>query len=347
MKQIKTIIILLMMTMTMTVAMSARSPIRLRINGVDFEVFDNHTVVPEDLNVKFLKGVYVGATDDLKDEQIFITSSKVTENYTIAILEVDKDYYVATYKHAGGIIDGAMLLCKDDILLGCDFLNPRGNRMQAESPLFSLEENKVTVERNYLTQVNALEMGGPIITEEGTVTTVYDVDYSGIISKSKDGNTYHSKWTEKENMSVPRPRGDNPMGKVDVTESDRCKTLGPGINIINFYTNPVSKEDTKTPEQLESLKKQFNAFLESPSLSSWQVTDVASRLATLDEKQVGMILRKPQLWLDWLNKNPKSRGMVSLKESLEIDEDLKPQLLEAVKGLKDKKLRKAWQKILK
>ena len=62
--------------------------------------------------------------------------------------------------------------------------------------------------------------------------------------------------------------------------------------------------------------------------------------------QKGMVMRNPQLWLSWLDKNPKTKSMETLNKSLE-DEVFKAELLKEVKSLKDKKLRKAWEKRLK
>lgn len=330
----KTVILFAMMLMSVSATVSALTPIPLRINGVTLDFIQN-AVVPESMNEQFLKGVFCGLTSDLKDEEIIITDFKNSDNYIAAVLEVGRYYYVATYKPNGGIIDGALLLKNEDIVMGCDFLNPRGNQMNAKSPSITLEENMVSVTRNFITYVNAREKGGPIITEVGSVTSVYDIDKTGKISRGN--GSQHSKWTVKANGSVPGNRGG-----MDVTESDECRTLGLGMNVISLYTDPISKEDKETPARMEILFKQFNEILARER--DIDVVTVAKCLAELEITQEGMILRTPQLWLDWLDKNPNTKCMEALNKSLEKDEDFKAELQKVVKSLKDRKLRKAWQK---
>lgn len=333
----KTYLILAMMLLSLSATLSAMTPIMLKINGVELP-FIHDAVVPESMNEQFLKGVYVGTDADLKEEQITITDFKQCDKFTIAVLHVYDDYYAVTYRPAGGIIDGALLLKKDDIAMACDFLNPRGNRMTPESPTINIEENKVSVTRNFTTYVNAREKGGPIITEEGSVTLVYNVDSTGKMTVGEGSE--HSKWTVKENASVPGSRG----RVKESSESDNCRTLGLGMNIISLYTTPVSQENKEIPARLEILYKQFNEILTHEKNIDAQI--VAKCLSELEATQEGMILRNPQLWLEWLDKNSDTKCMEILKKSIE-DKDFKAGLQNAVKSLKDKKLRKAWEKRLK
>ena len=334
----KIVFLLAMMLLSLSATVSALTPIDLRINGIHLP-FIHDAVVPESMNEQFLEGMYCGPTSELKGKQLIITSFKYSDNYTIAVIHVEGGYdYVVTYKPNGGVIDGALLLKKDDILLACNFLNPGGNQMYAQSPTIDLEESKVSVTRNFETYVNAYEKGGPVIIEEGSVTSVYDVDKSGKISAA-DGSQ-HSKWIVKGNASVPGNRG----GK-DVTEYDKCRSLGPGISVIYFYKNPVSQEDEKTLERLESLYIQFDGMeRDVPKREADKFTNCINEL---EKCQKGMTLRNPTLWLDWLNKNPDSRSMKVLNKSLEDDGNFKAELLKEVKSLKNKKLRKAWEKRLK
>lgn len=332
----KTYFLLAMMLLSLSATMSANSPIKLRINGATLD-FVQEAVVPESMNEQFLKGVYCGLMSDIKDK-IIITDFKHSDNYTIALLLVGSDYYVATYKPKGGVIDGALLLKKNDIVMACDFMNPRGNRVNAKSPSISLEEDKVSVTRIFKTYVNAYDKGGPIITEEGSVTSVYDVDKSGKIAAPNDSQ--HSKWIVVENTSVPGNRG----GK-DVIERDACRTLGPGIVVINLYKMPVSQENDETPGRLENLFKQFDGM--KRDVPKKEMEQFTSCIEELEKCQKGMILRNPKLWLDWLDKNPDSSNIKVLNKSLEEDKDFKAELLKEVKSLKDKKLRKAWENRLK
>ena len=332
----KTYFLLAMMLLSLSATMSANSPIKLKINGATLD-FVQEAVVPESMNEQFLNGVYCGLMSDIKDK-IIITDFKHSDNYTIALLLVGSDYYVATYKPKGGVIDGALLLKKNDIVMACDFMNPRGNRVNAKSPSISLEEDKVSVTRIFKTYVNAYDKGGPIITEEGSVTSVYDVDKSGKIAAPNDSQ--HSKWIVVENTSVPGNRG----GK-DVIERDACRTLGPGIVVINLYKMPVSQENDETPGRLENLFKQFDGM--KRDVPKREMEQFTSCIEELEKCQKGMILRNPKLWLDWLDKNSDSSSIKVLNKSLEEDKDFKAELLKEVKLLKDKKLRKVWENRLK
>ena len=332
----KTYFLLAIMLLSLSANMSANSPIKLKINGATLD-FVQEAVVPESMNEQFLKGVYCGLMSDIKDK-IIITDFKHSDNYTIALRLVGSDYYVATYKPKGGVIDGALLLKMNDIVMACDFMNPRGNRVNAKSPSISLEEDKVSVTRIFKTYVNAYDKGGPIITEEGSVTSVYDVDKSGKIAAPNDSQ--HSKWIVVENTSVPGNRG----GK-DVIERDACRTLGPGIVVINLYKMPVSQENEETPGRLENLFKQFDGM--KRDVPKREMEQFTSCIEELEKCQKGMILRNPKLWLDWLDKNPDSSSIKVLNKSLEEDKNFKAELLKEVKSLKDKKLRKAWENRLK
>lgn len=342
MKQISILFALIMLSLSST--MSAMTPIELKINGVSLP-FVKDAVVPESMNEQFLKGVYCGSASDLKDAQIIITRFEYADNNTnpdicIALLKVDYDYYLATYKLKGGIIDGALLLKKDDIELGCDFSNSRGNMMDAQSPYITLDKGTVSVKRNFITHINAYDKGGPIMREDGSVTMIYSVDKNGKISLSM--GPQHSKFTVAENASVPgRSTG---RGGTEVTESDHCRTLGFGMNVIMFYVTPVSQENEETANRLEVLLKQFDEMM--AKAKNHEFKGAAKCMVELEMIQKGMVMRNPQLWLSWLDKNPKTKSMETLNKSLE-DEVFKAELLKEVKSLKDKKLRKAWEKRLK
>lgn len=337
----KTCFLLVLMLLSLSATLSAMTPIELKINGVSL-AFVQDAVVPESMNEQFLKGVYCGSTSDLKDAQIIITRFEYADNNTnpdicTAVLKVDYDYYLATYKLKGGIIDGALLLKIDDIELGCDFMNSRGNMMDAKSPNITLEKGTVSVTRNFITNVNAYDRGGPIIREDGSVTMLYSVDKTGKISRSM--GPQHSKWIVENNTSVPGKQ----YGR-DVTESDKCRTLGPGMNIISLYTTPVSQENEETANRLEVLLKQFDEMMARAKDHVFK--GAAKCMVKLEMAQKDMVMRNPKLWLSWLDKNPKTRSMEALNKSLE-NEDYKAELLKEVKSLKDKKLRKTWEKRLK
>lgn len=319
-------------------AVSAITPVELKINGVTLGWFNNEYIVPKSMNEKFLKGVYIGMTSELADKQLLVHKFTQTDKYLLAILRLDKnDYYVVTYKLKGGIIDGALLFREGDIVMGCDYMNPGGNKMNSKSSTVSLEEGGVSVKRNFTTCVNAYLKGGRMITEDGSWTKVYAVDKSGKICV--EGNQFHSKWTEEENMSVPGRSG----GKKEA-EGDKCRSLGLGMNFLSLYTDPVSQETEESPARLDNVLTQFQDMIKK--CRNRNASDISDCYSFFVSQQKGLILRNPNVWLAWLDKNPESKSMEVLMPSLS-DNDVKAEFLKEVKTLKDKKLRKAWEKRLK
>ena len=330
---------LAVMLMSLAVTVTAMTPVELRINGVSLVRGGNEgTLVPESMNEQFLKGVYIGTKSELADKQFFITDFEHTDNYTIAVLKTGGDYYLATYKPKGGIIDGAFLLHDGDIVMGCDYTNPGGNKMYSNSSTVMLENGKVSVTRNFTTGVNVYEKGGKHLTEDGSWTRMYDVDESGKISVSS--NIFHSKWTEKENMSVPGNRGGS-----KVSESDKCRTLGLGMNFLSLYTEPVCQENDETPGRLEMLFNQFENMIKS--VRNRDASNLLKSRSYMESRLKGLVVRNPKVWLEWLDKNPESKSVSIFNKYLENDKDFKSELLKEVKSFKDKKLRKAWEKKLK
>ena len=331
-------IVTMLLLVFYVVTVSAITPMWLKINGVTLDRFNDESIVPKSMNEKFLKGVFIGMTSELADKQLFVTKFTQTDKYLLAILRVDKnDYYVVTYKLKGGIIDGAFLFREGDIVMGCDYMNPGGNKMNSKSSTVSLEEGQVSVTRKFTTNVNAYQKGGPILIEDGSWTKIYAVDKSGKISV--EANRFHSKWTERANMSVPGQR----ESKKE-TERDNCRSLGLGMNFLSLYTDPVNQETEESPKSFDNVLTQFQEM--NKSSRSRNASDISDCYSYFVTHQKGLILRNPNVWLAWLDKNPESKSMEVLKPSL-TDNDFKAELLKEVKSLKDKKLRKAWEKRLK
>ena len=103
--------------MSMAVAMSARTPVELRINGVSIVCNSSNTFIPEHLNESFLKGVYCGSINDLEGKQVFISDVRYTDNYSIALLRVDGYFYSVTYKHKGASSMACYCCAKGTFLL--------------------------------------------------------------------------------------------------------------------------------------------------------------------------------------------------------------------------------------
>lgn len=335
----KTKIFVAMLLMSLAASMSAMTPVELRINGVSLVHGGNETLIPESMNEQFLKGVYIGTMSELADKQFFIIDFEHADNYTVAVLRTGEDYYLATYKPKGGIIDGAFLLHDGDIVMGCDYSNTGDNKMYSNSSTVMLEDGKVSVTRNFTTGVNVHQLGGPILTEDGSWTKVYVVDESGKISV--ETNQFHSKWTEAENMSVPGNRGEK-----TVTESDKCRSLGLGMNFLSLYTEPISQENEESPDRLDKTLGQFEAMLHNPRLRN-AASDISNCFSFFASRQAGLVLRNPKVWLSWIEKNPESKCLEILNNSLRTKKGFRAELLKEVKSLKDKKLRKAWEKRLK
>ena len=333
----KTQLLLLILSLSLSFT-SRANPIEMNINGVKLDFVQGATL-PESMNEHLLKGVYCGLPSDLKDETLTVTDCKQTDKYTVAVFNADGDYYAVTYNTKGGIIDGLLLLKRDDIAMGCDFTNPRGNQMDALEPSLTLEPGMVSVTRNFVTHVNVLDNGGPIITEEGSVTSVFNIDTEGKFTASK--GSQHSKMIIADNPSVPGSRG-----MKNTSESDKCNTLfDSGMQILSFLSTPLSQESNKTVTRLEELYNKFNVFLCAKKVDH---VSIIACLVELESLQKGMILRNPKLWLESLdNVTEDSRVMAALNNALSDDTDFKAELLKEVKALKDKKLRKVWEPRLK
>ena len=331
-----------MMVMTMFATMSAMTPVvkYADINGERLECGfkeDGVALVPRNLNEKFLKGVYCGSPQEMCEAGINITQWKATKDYTIALLKamapnIATTWYVVTYKPQGGIIDGALLLCEDDILIasGEIMFADRGIKMEAKSPGFSLEEHSVTVTRKFKSYVNIYDKGGPIITEDGSVTYQFDVDGNGIITRNAESPTFHSLWTEKMNMSIPGRISQNPNGDKAVTESNKCHTLGMGLMVIAHYTTPASDVmiADKTESRLRSLDEMSLTMHDSKMLE-----EINQKRKMLCSWQKGMMYRNPSLWLIWLDNHQDSKCMNVVKECLGTDEYFRAWMREAARAL--------------
>lgn len=326
---------LCVLLMSMAVAMGARTPVELRINGVSIVCNSSNTVIPERMNESFLKGVYCGSINELEGKQVFISDVRYTDNYSIALLRVDGYFYSVTYKHEGGIIDGVLLLRKGDILIAKDDPDHPQIHMREKEPAITVEKNAVTVTRNFVSVVDT-GRGGPSITEEGCITTKYAVDQLGKFSRDKDSS--HSKWTERENMSIPGRKFDNPNGREKVSESNNCRTISNGWNVIKFFTSPASDE---------SVIGHLEAILNSSWCNASKKNDkVSQRLDELWQWQKGMIYRNPGLWLSWFTNYYDSRALALFKDKLNSDESFANWLKTQVKNHRYKKERKAWEKLI-
>ncbi|MBR5638921.1 MAG: hypothetical protein IKW83_04065 [Muribaculaceae bacterium] len=343
----KTRLFVALLMMTAVMMANAKPALTLvNINGVELEcrVLKGKIVlaiVPQEHNSDFLKGVFCGDSDELTKANVNITDWEDTPNYTAAIVTVDlKDadtqYYLVTYKPKGGIIDGALMLRKNDISITENTIEKV--RMTPKEHEITLEKNVVTVSRNFESIVDTGN-GGPRVSEEGKVTMRFDIDKSGRITRPADGVTQQSTWVVKPNMSIPGNRHDN----IEVTESDNCRTIGMGLNVIKFYTQPAS--DEKIPEALEEILTLYYSYLMADEML---VKNEARKcVLALKDWQKRLIYRNPQPWLTWLSNNCNGKSMELLKKNLDSDEDFNSWFRNEVKNQGNKKLKKAWEKLLK
>lgn len=316
----------------------------VNINGVNLECRDkycNSAIVPKEHNSTFLTGIYCGDSSELMDASVLVTDYKESANYTVAILYVgrqdaDNQYYLVTYELKGGIIDGALLLCKDDIRFAENLIER--SRMSPHDHEFALDENATTVTRNFESFVETGN-GGPRVSEEGKVTMRYDIDKNGKISRPSDGITQHSIWTVEPNRSIPGARHDN----IEVSESSECRTLGMGWNVISFYTQPASYEGIA-----ESLDAKLVPCYNMINMNDMGTKNEGTKdLKMLKDWQKRLMYRNSDPWLVWLNKNQKSSCMQALKENLADDKAFNDWFRNEVKMISNKKLKQAWNKILK
>lgn len=337
-------ILLAMLLLSLTITVSAQSSVVNKINGVTLTADSEGTLVPESMNDQFLKGVYCGSPKSLKNEQIVIMDARDNEAYTLAMLDVGDDTYLVTYKPEGGVIDGVLLLCRDDIFLVDNVRYPK-NKVEARFPEITIEDNKVTVKRNFSTIIDGYDIdidaiskeGGKYTTEDGSVIITYVVDQSGKITE--DGVKMQSQLLKF--LYAPVPGGDGHIEKMVDKSPGKCETLGPGLELLSCYAIPIKNEN---PNKLESIfvmnRTDFGNNLFSRAVALGGLTSPNEWLQRL-------IYRNPQLWLSWLNDNQESLCMESVMQTLDSDNEFKQWLQGEVKSLKDKKLRKAWQQKLK
>lgn len=334
------------MMLTTVVANAVPAEPRVTINGVELKcaVLKGRVAaafVPAEHNTTFLKGVFCGDAYEMTKADVNVAEWEDTPNYTAAIVSVrlkdaDGQYYLITYKPKGGIIDGALLLCENDIRFAENLIE--NMNLKPGKHEFALEKNAATVTRNFETIFNT-GRGGPLITEEGSVTMRFDIDQSGNISRPDDGVTEKSLLIIKPNMSVPGQRHDN----IETRNSDNCKSLGMGWNVIMFYTHPASDKN---------LAEYLNTKLE-PVCNMAKEDDMSTRhegekdLLMFKNWQKRLMYRNTEPWLDWLSNNQNSNCMNVLKKNLAEDEAFNGWFRNEVKTLGNKKLKKAWDKLLK
>ena len=70
-------------------------------------------------------------------------------------------------------------------------------------------------------------------------------------------------------------------------------------------------------------------------------------LMMLKNWQKRLMYRNSEPWLDWLNNNQNSNCMKVLKENLAEDDAFNGWFREELKTLSNKKLKKAWEKLIK
>lgn len=334
------------MMLTTVVANAVPAEPRVTINGVELKcaVLKGRVAaafVPAEHNTTFLKGVFCGDADEMTKAYVYLEEWKDAPNYTVAILSVgvkdaDNQYYLVTYKPKGGIIDGALLLCENDIRFAENLIENMS--LKPGKHEFALEKDSVTVTRNFETIINT-GRGGPLITEEGSVTMRFDIDKSGIISRSDDGVTEKSLLTIKPNMSVPGQRHDN----IETRNSDNCQTLGMGLNVIMFYTQPASYKNIA-----EYLSTKLTPVCNMATADDMSTKHEGEKdLMMLKNWQKRLMYRNSAPWLAWLNKNQKSNCMKVLKENLAEDEAFNDWLKKEVKKIGNSNLKQAWNKLLK
>lgn len=343
----KTSFLFALFMMLITVMANARpAQTFVTINGVELECMVLKgkvaaALVPQEHNTTFLKGVLCGDSYEMLKAEVYVAEWEETPNYTAAILSVslkdaDNQYYLVTYKPKGGIIDGALLLCKDDIRFAENLMEKMS--LKPGEHVFALEKNAATVTRNFESLVDA-GRGGVVVTEEGSVTMRFDIDKSGKISRPDDCVTEESLLIVKPDMSDPAKRHDN----IETTNSDKCLSLGMGWNVIMFYTQPASNE--KIAEYLNTKLIPIFDIVKSDDMSTRHEGE--KDLQMLKDWQKRLIYRNSNPWLVWLNKNQKSNCMKVLKENLAEDMEFNRWFKKEVKMLGNSNLKHSWNKLLK
>ena len=315
------------------------------VNGV--EMLEKGKTLEGKEKASFLQGVVYATPEMLDRAEVKISDLKTLSlgetRFVRARIDVkydkqDKRFdetYVVTYKQEPGIIDGMLAFHQQDMIY-CDgkgFM-PRDMNYQFHPKTASIDLNDTgfDVKRQY--EAGMGQNGGPVLSEEGTVTSHYVFDNDGHIVSAEEPLTYQIKHIEQPNASIPGRSFEETRPRV--TENDKPSMLGgAGLAIFNFFTQPVSLQNDGWLTELNkrvggdppAIKEQMhNAYMH------WEQN---------------MMYRDATLWLNWLKANNNTQIYQDFQTLLGEDEQFAQWVKDQAAALKDKKARKWWQKALK
>lgn len=333
------------------IAMVAQAkPSVCRINGI--EMLEKGKTLEGNEKALFLQGVVLATPEMLDRADVKIREVKGIpmgdKIFVCAQLDVTYDKqdkradetYVVTYKQEPGIIDG-MLAFHDQDMVYCDgrgFM-PRDMDYRFHSGAASVIRlgEKFDVKRQY--EAGMGQRGGPLFSEEGTVIRHYTFDNDGHIVPTEEPITYQIKHIEKPNASIPDRSFEETRPRV--TENNEPSMLGgPGVAIINFFTQPVSRQND---EWLTDVNFAVGLVMQDgfPQVTKEQMHNAFMRW------EQNMMYRDATLWFKWLKENNTMQLYQDFQTLLDEDEQFAGWVKEQVNALKDKKARKWWQKALK
>ncbi len=320
-----------------------------RVNGI--EMLEKGKTLEGNEKALFLQGVVLATPEMLDRATVKIREVKGIpmgdKIFVCAQLDVTYDKqdhradetYVVTYKQEPGIIDGMLAFHQQDMVYcdGRDFM-PRdmGYGFHAGTASVIRLGEKFDVKRQY--EAGMGQNGGPQLSEEGAVTRHYVFDNDGHIVPAEEPVTYQIKHIEQPNASIPGRSFEETRPRV--TENNNPSMLGgPGMAIIDFFTQPVCLQNDAWLTELNDRVTGMQDGL--PPVTKGRMLNAFKHWEQI------MMYRDASLWLNWLKANNGTQLYLDFKSLLDGDEQFAGWVKEQVNALKDKKVRKWWQKALK
>ena len=352
MKTINTLFLKIIALLMITAASDAHAymPVIARdtINGVAFEyltgAYTQPRIIlqPSQLST-FLTGVACASSDEFAQAQVEFSKWVKNPTFTTVLMYVkyenndrDGEYYLATYKKKGGLIDAVLLGISFDIRkIACgDYLFPQmGYYHITDKGLgtLNIENDSVKVCRKFTTTYG-VDKDSYTHIEEGEMTTTYYVDGSGKI-KAK---------TVKSALRANKNVIDEATGKMKITKHNDFSTLGAGLELIEIYSKPSSYE--LTPAEMQRLENELEKLDASPCMKDCETANVnfKKQKEIIERWQKCLIYQNPQKWLTWFYNN-RSGSLHMLKRNLNAD-DTFDKLISAVIDKVKTKTKRLWLK---
>ena len=318
------------------------------INGLIFEyVYGAQTkpriyLQPSQLSA-FLTDVACASPEEIASAEVELKQWVGNTKFTTVLMFVDyknidrdDEYYVATYKKAGGVIDAVLLGVTYDMrkIASGRYLFPQfGYYHIADKGLgnLKLEDNSVKVARRFITNYGVDKENFTDI-EEGDIAATYSVDAGGKISVT----------VVKKSQRCKKHELDETTGRTKVTKHEDFISLGLGMAVIEAYFRPSSY--ALTPAEYQKIEAELKALEANQDIkaSDDAYQDLLKMKDVIEKWQRNLIYQNPQKWLNWYYKN-KTAPLDMLKRNIAADVNFAKFMSAEVDKIKVKAQRKWWK----